>query len=106
MEADSGTPLKELRVDGGAANNDLLMQFQADTLGVEVVRPQDHGDDGAGARRTRQGLAVDFWSGKDELESLWEEEKRFEPQMEQSQREELTGRWHDALERSKSWQNE
>ncbi len=105
MEADSGTPLKELRVDGGAAKNDLLMQFQADTLGVEVVRPKITETTALGAAYAA-GLAVDFWSGKDELTSLWEEEKRFEPQMEESRREELTGRWHDALERSKSWHDE
>ncbi len=102
MEADSGTPLKELRVDGGAAKNDLLMQFQADTLGVEVVRPKITETTALGAAYAA-GLAVDFWSGKDELESLWEEEKRFEPQMEEGRREELTGRWHEALERAKSW---
>ena len=105
MEADSGTPLKELRVDGGAAKNDLLMQFQADTLGVEVVRPKITETTALGAAYAA-GLAVDFWSGKDELEALWEEEKRFEPQMEESRRDELTSRWHDALERSKSWHDE
>ena len=105
MEADSGTPLKELRVDGGAAKNDLLMQFQADTLGVEVVRPKITETTALGAAYVA-GLAVDFWKDKGELESLWEEEKRFEPQMEESRREELTERWHEALERSKSWHDE
>ena len=105
MEADSGTPLKELRVDGGAAKNDLLMQFQADTLGVEVVRPKITETTALGAAYVA-GLAVDFWKDKGELESLWEEEKRFEPQMEESEREALTERWHEALERSKSWHDE
>ena len=105
MEADSGTPLKELRVDGGAAKNDLLMQFQADTLGVEVVRPKITETTALGAAYVA-GLAVDFWKDKGELESLWEEEKRFEPQMEEREREALTERWHEALERSKSWHDE
>ena len=105
MEADSGTELKELRVDGGASKNDLLMQFQADTLGVEVVRPKITETTALGAAYLA-GLAVDFWKDQNEIEALWEEEKRFEPQMEESKRKELTDRWHDALERSKSWDNE
>ena len=103
MEADSGEALTELRVDGGATANDLLMQFQADLLGVPVVRPKITETTALGAAYVA-GLAVDFWDGLEQLEELWEEERRFEPDMADERREELMGRWHDALERSKNWE--
>ena len=82
MESDSGIRLQELRVDGGAARNDALMQFQADVLGVRVVRPRIHETTALGAAYLA-GLAVGFWESADELDAQWQVERVFEPRMEQ-----------------------
>lgn len=105
MEADSGIPLKELRVDGGASNNDLLLQFQADLLGVPVVRPKITETTALGAAYLA-GLAVGFWSGRDELTAQWSEGARFEPDMDEDLRETLMRRWHKALDRARDWAEE
>jgi len=102
MQRDAHQPLTELRVDGGAAKNDLLMQFQADIAGVPVVRPEVTETTALGAAYLA-GLATGFWSGLDEISSLWRAERRFEPAMQASKRDALIGRWHQAVERSLHW---
>ncbi|HEY6331355.1 MAG TPA: FGGY-family carbohydrate kinase, partial [Blastocatellia bacterium] len=102
MRADSEITLTELRVDGGAARNDFLMQFQADILGIPVVRPANTETTAAGAAFLA-GLAVDFWAGTDELDSLWTAERTFEPEMPESTRSSLLDGWHRAVERAKNW---
>ena len=102
MQADAHHPLTELRVDGGAARNDLLLQFQADITGVPVVRPEVTETTALGAAYLA-GLATRFWSGQEEISHLWRAERRFEPAMQASQRDELIARWHKAVERSRSW---
>ncbi len=102
MEKDSGFGLSELRVDGGASNNDLLMQFQADLLGVTVVRPEVTETTALGAAYLA-GLAIGFWESQDEIAAQWVADKRFEPQLKDSQREPLIHGWQKALERSKAW---
>jgi glycerol kinase len=102
MHSDSGITLRELRVDGGAARNDFLMQFQSDILGIPVVRPSNTETTAAGAAFLA-GLAVGFWSDADEINSLWQRERAFEPQMKESQRQELIQGWSRALERARGW---
>lgn len=102
MQADSLVTLEELRVDGGAARNDLLMQFQSDILGVPVVRPAITESTALGAAYLT-GLAVSFWHSTQELEQLWHAEKRFEPSMSVSERDSRISSWHKAVERAKAW---
>ena len=102
MRRDSGLPLTELRVDGGAARNDLLMQLQADLAGVTVVRPAVTETTALGAAFLA-GLAVGVWSGEDEVASLWREERRFEPRLPETEREAMRSRWAEAVERAKGW---
>src|SRR5579863_3361636 len=102
VEADTGKPLGALRVDGGAAVNDLLMQFQADVLGVPVVRPRVTETTALGAAYLA-GLAVGFWASPEELRAKRQGDVRFEPGMaaaEASQRRKL---WKRAVERSRGW---
>ncbi len=96
MEADAGAPLAELRVDGGAAANDFLMQFQADILGKPVVRPANVETTALGAAFLA-GLAAGVWSGVAEVESFWKIDRRFEPRLPASRREELYGGWKRAV---------
>jgi glycerol kinase len=103
MQADSGVPLAELRVDGGASRNDLLMQFQADLLGVAVVRPEVTETTALGAAYLA-GLAVGFWKSVDEIATQWTVGRRFEPLMATPRAAALRARWNDALERSKGWE--
>ncbi|MDQ2948306.1 MAG: glycerol kinase GlpK [Acidobacteriota bacterium] len=98
MEADSGEPLRELRVDGGAAANDFLMQFQADILGKRIVRPQDTETTALGAAYLA-GLAIGFFRSLDEIDQFWRVERVFEPVMQNSQREELYAGWKKAVAR-------
>lgn len=100
--ADAGLALAELRVDGGMAANDALMAFQADVLGVPVVRPAVLETTALGAAYAA-GLAVGFWSGQDELRDNWREERRWEPQMDAAEREERLAVWRKAVERSFDW---
>ena len=102
MQRDAHQPLTEVRVDGGAAKNDLLLQFQADITGVPVVRPEVTETTALGAAYLA-GLATHFWSGLEEISNLWRAERRFEPAMAASQRDELIARWHKAVERSRAW---
>jgi glycerol kinase len=99
MEADSGEELAELRVDGGAAANDFLMQFQADILGKPVVRPSNVETTALGAAFLA-GLATGVWKNLEEIESFWGVDKRFEPQMSESKREGLYSGWKTAVARS------
>jgi glycerol kinase len=103
MEADSGIKLKELRVDGGASANNVLMQFQADILDVPVVRPAIQETTALGAAYLA-GLAVGYWRDLAEISSQWKVERRFEPAMKSDQRDRLRETWTKALERSKAWE--
>lgn len=96
MEADSGEKLKELRVDGGAAANNFLMQFQADILGRRIVRPADIETTALGAAYLA-GLATGFWKSVGEVENFWRVERRFEPVMGASTRERLLAGWKEAV---------
>jgi len=98
MEKDRGGALKLLKVDGGAAHNNLLMQLQADLLGLTVVRPATVETTALGAAMLA-GLAVGFWSGLTELNASWQEERRFTPQRDDAWREELLTRWYAAVEK-------
>jgi glycerol kinase len=102
MRADSGIALKELRVDGGAAANDMLMQFQADLLGVPVVRPEITETTSLGAAYFA-GLATGFWPSLDAISGQWRVERRFDPAMDRSVAQDLRARWAAALQRSKGW---
>jgi glycerol kinase len=103
MHADAGIPLKELRVDGGAATNNTLMQFQADLLGVPVVRPAVTETTALGAAYLA-GLAVGYWKSADEVSGQWKVDRRFEPMMPRAAVNALRERWTKALERSKGWE--
>jgi glycerol kinase len=102
MERESGATAHDLRVDGGATRNDLLMQIQADILGRPVVRSAVPETTALGAAYLA-GLGVGFWSGLDELTQLWRAGRTFEPQMREEQREALYSGWKRALERAKGW---
>ncbi len=102
MEGDAGVPLTELRVDGGAAVNDLLMQFQADLLGVLVVRPLVTETTALGAA-SLAGLAVGVWSDLEEVAEQWKEDRVFEPRMERGEAEERLTEWRRAVDRSRGW---
>ncbi len=95
--------LKELRVDGGASANNLLMQFQADLLGVPVVRPAVTETTALGAAYLA-GLAASYWRNSQEISAQWRAERRFEPQMTRAGAEALRERWSTALERAKVWE--
>ncbi len=96
MTRDSGIDITELRVDGGAAANNVLMQFQADILGIPVVRPNLLETTAAGAAFLA-GLGVGFWQDPDELESSWRRERLFEPTMDEGRRDELYEGWQKAV---------
>ena len=102
MSQDAGLGLQELRVDGGASANNLLMQMQADFSGVPVVRPQVLETTALGAAYLA-GLAVGFWSGVIEIASQWQVDRRFEPQMSADQRAAKLARWRKALARARDW---
>jgi glycerol kinase len=102
MQKDSGEKLAELRVDGGAAANDLLMQFQADLLGVPVIRPKVLETTALGAAYLA-GLTVNLWKSRDEIAAQWKLARRFEPRMERKEAEAKMARWRDAVSRSRNW---
>jgi len=102
MQKDSGEKLAELRVDGGASANDLLMQFQADLLGVPVVRPRVLETTALGAAYLA-GLTVDLWKSREELARQWKAARRFEPHMDSSDRETRMSRWREAVSRARNW---
>jgi glycerol kinase len=97
-------PFTDLRVDGGMTANELLMQFQADVIGVPVIRPAVTETTALGAAYAA-GLAVGFWSDQDELSERWSEDKRWEPQMDEDERETQYARWQKAVERSLNWED-
>lgn len=102
MEKDSGKPTQELRVDGGAAANNFLMQFQADLLNCEIKRPLIIETTAIGAAFLA-GLAVGFWKNRHEIRELWDTDQSFKSQMESEKRRKMLHFWHKAVERSKSW---
>lgn len=102
MSTDSNIRLRELRVDGGASRNNLLMQMQADFLGVPVVRPQTTETTALGVA-FMAGLAIGLWQGEDELSAMWRVDRRFEPMLSEEKRDHKLRRWRTAVERSRSW---
>jgi glycerol kinase len=104
MKVDSGVTLNELRVDGGAAVNALLMQFQADILGVPVVRPKVIETTALGAAFLA-GLATGFWDSTDDLKHAWQIDRRFEPHMSADESASRRARWTKALQRAKEWED-
>lgn len=102
VNADSGVPLTELKVDGGMVANDALMQFQADILGVPVVRPKVTETTALGAAYAA-GLAVGFWNDLGELSANWAEDKRWEPAMEEEERARQLRLWKKAVTKSMDW---
>jgi glycerol kinase len=103
MEADAGVPLAELRVDGGAAGNDLLLQLQADLMGVPVARPALLETTALGAAFLA-GLAVGVFRDLDDLAARWRAERVFEPALDRGRAEEMRARWQKAVERAKGWE--
>ena len=99
MQADAGERISELRVDGGAAANNFLMQFQADILGCPIVRPADIETTALGAAYLA-GLATGFWKNVNEVEGFWRAERRFEPAMDGATRDRLFSGWKAAVARS------
>jgi len=104
MVKDSGIPLKELRVDGGAVRSDLLMQFQADLLGVDVVRPMDIESTAAGAAYLA-GLATGFWKDREEILKHRAIDREFTPARPKEETQHLMEGWRCAVERSKAWES-
>ena len=102
MAQDSGLPLRELRVDGGASRNNLLMQLQADVLGVPVVRPTNTETTALGAAFLA-GLAVGVWSGADDIAACWQVDRRFEPRASDAWRDAKRARWREAVTRARHW---
>jgi glycerol kinase len=102
MNADSGVDLESLKVDGGMVANDLLMQFQADLLGVPVIRPQVAETTALGAAYAA-GLATGFWNSEEDLRQNWQEDKRWEPTMEADRRDEYYTYWKKAVTRTFDW---
>ncbi|NYD67126.1 glycerol kinase [Agromyces atrinae] len=102
VNADSGVELTELRVDGGATANELLLQFQADILGVPVVRPEVVETTALGAAYAA-GLAVGFWESRDELREKWREDERFEPSISEDERARHRRNWAKAISKSLDW---
>ena len=102
MRADGGPPLNELRVDGGAARNDALLQFQADLLGVPVIRPQVTETTALGAAYLA-GLATGVWKSREQLAAQWQPARRFEPQMAAAEVARRRERWAEAVQRAKGW---
>src|SRR5699024_12453129 len=105
LNADSGLDLTELRVDGGMVENNLLMQFQADVLGRDVVRPKVAETTALGAAYAA-GLAVGYWSGLDDLRQNWSEGYRWSPQMAEPEREQTYRNWKKAVTKSFDWVDE
>ena len=102
MKADSGVTLESLKVDGGMVGNDTLMQFQADILGVPVIRPKVPETTALGAAYAA-GLATGYWAGEDDLRANWAEDKRWEPKMDASKRDTAFHYWKKAVTRTFDW---
>jgi len=99
MERDAGTKLRELRVDGGASANNLLMQFQSDLLNVPVIRPSNTETTALGAAYLA-GLAVGVWKNQAEISKQWKAARRFKPSMKPATRKTLVSGWNNALSRT------
>ena len=104
MQRDAGITLKRLKVDGGAAVNDGLLQFQADVLGTPVERPVVAETTALGAAYLA-GLAVGYWTDAGDIARNWALDRRFEPQLTPDARESLYAKWKKAVERSLAWEN-
>ncbi len=102
MNADSGVPLKELKVDGGMVVNETLMQFQADILDVDVVRPKVAETTALGSAYAA-GLAVGYWESEDDIRNNWGEDKRWTPQMDDAERERQYRNWQKAVTKTLDW---
>jgi len=102
MQSDSGLKIAELRVDGGASANNLLMQMQADVLGVNVIRPQNLEATAMGAAYLA-GLAVGYWPDRKSISQQWQVGRTFKPQISPEQREQRRAKWHKALQRALDW---
>lgn len=102
MERDAGLSLAELRVDGGATANNVLMQFQADLLGVPVIRPKVHETTALGAAYLA-GLATGYWNSAADVRSNWQVDRVFEPSMSRDRAAQMRGQWNRAVERAKAW---
>jgi len=102
MSSDLGHPLCELRVDGGASANDILLQFQSDILGIPVIRPAVLETTALGAAYFA-GLGAGFWSSVEEIEGQWKSNTLFTPSMKPETSDIITGRWHEAVRRASSW---
>ena len=105
MERDSGIPIAELKVDGGASANNFLMQFQADLLGADVYRPRCIETTGLGAAYLA-GLAVGYWSSLEDIRSNWAIDRTFHPQMEEARRKALIKGWDKAVKCALIWGEE
>ena len=105
MNADSGVALTELKVDGGMTANELLMQFQADVLGVDVVRPRVSETTALGAAYAA-GIAVGFWEGEQDVIDNWAEDKRWSPAMPIEDRERTFRLWRKAVTKTFDWVDE
>jgi glycerol kinase len=102
MEADAGIPIRELRVDGGATTNNMLMQFQSDVLNTSVVRPVITETTASGAAFLA-GLAVGYWKDLASIETQWQVNQRFEASMQADQRTLLTRQWKRAVNAARFW---
>jgi len=104
MESDAGVPIAELRVDGGATVNDLMMQFQSDILGVNVLRPEVIETTALGAAYLA-GLASGYWSSVEEIASQWSVSGTFSPTMDVKRKEHFIHEWQRAVKSVLSWSN-
>ena len=102
MEKDAARALAELRVDGGACVNDLIMQIQADALGVPVVRPRVLETTALGAAYLA-GLAVGVWTSPEEIAAQWQIDRIFQPKWSADRREATLARWSKAVDRARGW---
>jgi glycerol kinase len=102
MQADAGLPIKEVRVDGGATVNNQLMQFQADIINTNVVRPKVTETTALGAAYLA-GLAVGFWKDINELQQHWQKDKAFTPSMQDEKRNDLQKNWKKAVKAAQAW---
>ena len=102
MESDSGIKVTELRVDGGATANNLLMQIQSDILGIPLVRPKISETTALGVAYLA-GLAVGYWNGHEEIASQWKIDKKFEPQPNNNKIQQIKNSWSNAVSRTKNW---
>ena len=103
MQSDSGLRLSQLRVDGGASANNLLMQIQSDVLGIKVVRPKNAEATAMGAAYLA-GIAMGYWQDVDSIERQWQVDRVFDPVMDAAERQRVRSIWHHALDRAKGWE--